>query len=947
MHFYRITYKNGKIENGEGDNLRVLHSELDNRAVVSYDMEHHHNFRGSGSDWVKANMFVRDNAETDDGVRELAVKAADVWNITGYDSVDISMMSLTEETLPSVGFRFSRKSTAFDKAGIRDLTELLRERDSVTDYQFNDVLGEQRASEAKDSAYAKTLVPELDRIRKTKAVGSDFATPAHYIVQGNGRVDLMPAIEILLGELEAAGRLPSKHVFKFDLDRLRISRPGTLTERDTILNYFSPALAQAVSGNAIIIQYGMHDFDGKYDMLTRVYLDKMIKVLRPYMEDSLIVFCIPEGNDDLLALLKRDVDFPLVTISPDGPADATTMSRDEALEHLERMARLNDVEVDQDLVDMVDECLADKSFSDLEGLFSDWRHSSNIKTNFPDYAPEMHDVMSRRGQQEPDAMSELDELIGLDEVKQHIKDVLRRIKMNDELACRGLPRHKFSLHMAFMGEPGTGKTIVAQLYGRILKEAGILSEGRVITVSGSNPGDIDELFDRARGSVLFFDEAYALLQKPASLIASIIARMESDRNETVVILAGYEGAMNMLFSANPGFRSRIGFFMHFPSYTPDEMLDIFKLMCRQHKSKPTEDALRDARDLFARNGRRIDQGNGRYVRKMFEDTVGAQQLRLARALADGKQETADEDFQVILPCDIAGRRGADDDEETGEERLESLIGLDGVKKVVRDRVDFMRLCRLRRDRGLDSEFIPMHMAFLGSPGTGKTEVARVLGKILNEKGVLSVGDFIECKGSDLVCGVSGEADELVNSLFQKARGSVIFIDEAYSLAGNTQAGQEAIAAIITNMENYRDEVIVIFAGYTREIENLFRSNPGFASRVRTMIDFPDYSADELVQIFEFMVRQKNLRAGKKVLQRVREAVEKASKQRDFGNARFVRNLLDEARLAQSARLAKKLGDADDSTITNRELSTLRPEDIVWEPRANTSGRGVGFGFALE
>ena len=195
------------------------------------------------------------------------------------------------------------------------------------------------------------------------------------------------------------------------------------------------------------------------------------------------------------------------------------------------------------------------------------------------------------------------------------------------------PVQPFSMHLAFLGAPGTGKTEVARLYGQILKETGVLSEGRVICVSGSDVvrSDVEKLFDKARGSVLFIDEAYAMTSASIT-ISELIAHMENRRDDTVVILAGYEGEMNRLLDSNPGFRSRIGFTLHFAEYDEDELLEIFDLMCRRADLKVEDDAHRSVRDLLARNGRRPDQGNARYVRKLFEDCLGAQQARLAGEL---------------------------------------------------------------------------------------------------------------------------------------------------------------------------------------------------------------------------------------------------------------------------------------------------------------------------
>ena len=228
---------------------------------------------------------------------------------------------------------------------------------------------------------------------------------------------------------------------------------------------------------------------------------------------------------------------------------------------------------------MLKERLLNKSFNDLDGLFTEWKQIKRATTYFPQYCEIVsEELLAPHRNNQCSAWEKLDTLIGLAPIKEQIKDIVLRFRMNKEVARLGLPPQPFSLHLAFLGSPGTGKTEVARLYGEILKEEGILSEGRVISVSGSEYWGVSDTFNKARGSVLFIDEAYGLLGY-SSKITELIALMENHREDTVVIFAGYKHHMDCLLGSNPGFRSRIGFSLEFPDYSKSELLAIFKLMC--------------------------------------------------------------------------------------------------------------------------------------------------------------------------------------------------------------------------------------------------------------------------------------------------------------------------------------------------------------------------------
>lgn len=778
--------------------------------------------------------------------------------------------------------------------------------------------------------------------------------PITYIVEGNALSDADEAINILVGALNFSGRMESNHVFTIDID----DHTRWIRRDDDYRSFINAQLIRAIEGNTLVIRYGAFETETGYDMESYQLLTRLLDLMEDAALGTQLILSIPEGNPELVRRLRKWHNKPTILISKDAGTAMSGGSFESNLAMMEAMAAERDIEPDESMGTLLMKRMRANADAELERVFDEWMLYHHARIAFPQYAAIIDEAINLGvTDEEVSAQSQLDALIGLDHVKEHIRNIIMRIEMNQQLLEKGLPMRPFSMHMAFVGAPGTGKTEVARLYAEILKDKGILSEGRLITVSGGSKFSVKEVFARAKGSVLFIDEAYGLLGY-SDMITELIAQMENNRKDTVVILAGYEGHMDALISSNPGFRSRIGFTIKFPDYSAEELQSIFAYMCERQKLIMGDGVEEAVRDILERGGKRADHGNARFVRKLFEDATGEQQVRLAKRLkSDPEWDIQLDDLRTLTVKDVEratswldhGGRG----EKSGREELEALIGLEAVKELVSARMDFAKMQKVKRDAGMKVPFIPMHMAFKGNPGTGKTEVARLIGRILREEGVLSVGNFYECGRQDLVTPLAGGTCAKVEALFEEARGSVIFIDEAYSLIDGAKGGvgDEAINALIDQMEKLRDEVVVIFAGYTKEIDDLLSMNPGFQSRVKTQIEFPDYSADELVEILHHMADKQGYTLAEGVDEKVRDAVAKASRSSEFGNARFVRNLLEDAVVNQSVRLVSAMcADAADGATASKgtfseeeiaALSTLLPEDFTWSMDA-VAAPTIGF-----
>ena len=259
------------------------------------------------------------------------------------------------------------------------------------------------------------------------------------------------------------------------------------------------------------------------------------------------------------------------------------------------------------------------------------------------------------------------------------------------------------------------------------------------------------------------------------------------------------------------------------------------------------------------------------------------------------------------------------------DELMEMIGLTEAKKVIVQALNYHKAQKLFADKGMKTDYSSMHMVFTGNPGTAKTTVARLLARIMRENGLLSKGQLVEVGRGDLVGRYVGWTAQTVQKKFKQAEGGVLFIDEAYSLVDDRDGsfGDEAINTIVQEMENHRDSTIVILAGYPDKMEEFLQKNPGLRSRIAYHVPFADYTVEELCKIAELIAKKKGLYFDNQAREKLTAVFETARRQADFGNGRYVRNMIEKAKIAQATRLIA----ADYESVTQKDIITLCAEDI--------------------
>ncbi len=538
----------------------------------------------------------------------------------------------------------------------------------------------------------------------------------------------------------------------------------------------------------------------------------------------------------------------------------------------------------------------------------------------------------------------LDEFIGMDSVKKAVRTWTQTIKNNQKRKALGLPTDELKLHILLTGNPGTGKTTVTRILGKLFKAMQLLPSDKVIETSGldltagyvgQTKDKVNELCDSAMGGVLFIDEAYYLAGSESGnasssfaseAVGTILKRMEDARGRFVVVAAGYQKEMQNFMKMNPGLESRFGTKIHIDDYSVDEL---YKILCQNVKKSQfvfTEEAEKNAYeavDEICKNKGK-DFANARAVRNLFDTIKLNMDERIEKIPENEKTKDL---LTTILPDDIPHEDNKELSVEDVFEELNELVGMEKVKTAVRELYDTVKINSELETLGEKVKSPEIHIALTGNPGTGKTTVARILGKLFKTMGLISSDKVIECDRSTIVEKYVGHTAKKMQQLCDDATGKILFIDEVYALSSD-DFGKEATDTLMKRMEDDRGKFIVVVAGYADKMDEWMAVNEGLSSRFTHRIHLDDYDENELYALFQLYAKKEGLLFTDEAGTLVQACIANIWQNRgsSFANGRTIRQLFDSIVRKKNSRVNR----LSKSEHTKEILTTITKEDIPSE-----------------
>lgn len=404
--------------------------------------------------------------------------------------------------------------------------------------------------------------------------------------------------------------------------------------------------------------------------------------------------------------------------------------------------------------------------------------------------------------------------------------------------------------------------------------------------------------------------------------------MDRYKDKLIVIFAGSSKEINVFFSKYTGLSSRIGFEIEFEDFSSKDLMTIFNNKLNEKKYDIEEVASNRIRKNIEKAKIARSFGNARYIDDIFEKLILAHATNLATY--DNLKMITLNDVENMEKSDVLKDITIDDTLKD----LNSLIGLKDIKNVIDG---FVSVLEFNKKLSRKTDF-NMHMIFKGNAGTGKTTVARLIANIYYSLGYIRKNKVVEVQSQDLIAEWLGQTGPKTQAVIDSALDGVLFIDEAYSLmehrGSNASYTAEAIATLLKAMEDYKGRLIVIFAGYTEEMMQFRDLNPGLKSRIGFELTFNDYDLDELVQIFEKKVKDQELEVDKKAIAKAKKILEDAKKIENFGNGRFVDNMVQRVIIEH----AKRMKNEENLEV----LRLITEEDISEEIKAERSKNKIGF-----
>ncbi len=526
------------------------------------------------------------------------------------------------------------------------------------------------------------------------------------------------------------------------------------------------------------------------------------------------------------------------------------------------------------------------------------------------------------------ALEQLQQMIGLEKVKNRVKDFYQFLKYQNSRKKLGFTiQDELSLNMIFTGNPGTGKTTLARLMAKIYYELGVLPSQEVVETDrsqlvggymGQTEENVRNVVKQSLGGVLFIDEAYSLNRDGQgsdygqTAIDTLVSLMTSSEfgGKFAVILAGYPEEMRQFLDGNHGLSSRFptSNLIHLPNYTAEELVEIGEKIANDNDYVISEEGKQQLELRLEKE--QVDEsfGNARAVKNIVLDAIF------------NKGSQAHSNKQFLTYTLLEGNDFAAAEEESSEnpaDELDAMIGLTKVKDEMNKIISFVKVQQLRRTNSKKNLPIQLHAVFTGNPGTGKTTVAKLYAQFLKDCGILKRGHLVVASRADFIAGFVGQTAIKTKKKIREALGGVLFIDEAYSLlsGSNQDFGKEAIDTLVMEMTRHNENLVVVLAGYPDETKALLASNPGLTSRFKKFIHFEDYNKDELIEIMESYAAKFDYhldKAAKLALQT------RLTTFQTNGNGRFATNLVDESVQMQALRIMEATDDQIDYSLLTEE-----------------------------
>lgn len=533
-----------------------------------------------------------------------------------------------------------------------------------------------------------------------------------------------------------------------------------------------------------------------------------------------------------------------------------------------------------------------------------------------------------------EVLGRLNEMPGWNNLKRRMEGIISLHGVAEIRDALGLKKNLPTMHTILIGNPGTGKSCCVKYLAEIYHALGMLPENsiRLTNLAKVSNSTITSEIHYAIGGVLVFENAHELyhsenkpIDNEQQIVRSLIDELNDPAKQSnwMLVLTGEPQGMESLLAAYPELREHFQEPVYMEDFKPEELYRIVDRCCEERDVHLAPQAKKKLEMflLHKYNQRGPNFENARFVQRLFDEKIIP---AMYKRIADSEDPEIADDLGLVVAESIPSINGSSGD---GMAELDDLIGLARIKTRVKDYLNAVRLASRRMELGLPTSMPRLHMAFLGNPGTGKTTVAEIIGKVFAEWGILSVGRVIRTEKSQMVGQYIGETEYKMNNLLARARGNILFIDEAYQLAegGERDFGRIVMNSLLTELGKNNLDMVVILAGYTAPMKKLLESNEGIESRFPNVFNFEDYTTDELLEIGKLMIHRQgfNLTEGAELNMQaiIRAESEKPSPR--FGNGRFVSNLLQNEILATlGARTAKM------DNPTAEDLSTILPEDVV-------------------